>query len=102
MRVVHVEETFSPGDEFVLIPTGDWHLGAMDSVEEKIRADVKSWAKKPETRIILMGDLMECIDYRDKRFFLTDFPSVMPMRYSTLTEESRLSQSTTLWRSLIL
>lgn len=78
MRVVHVEETFSPGDEFVLIPTGDWHLGAMDSVEEKIRADVKSWAKKPETRIILMGDLMECIDYRDKRFF----PHGLPERYA--------------------
>ena len=78
MRVVHVEEEFSPGDEFILIPTGDWHLGAMDSVEEKIREDVKSWAKNPKTRIILMGDLMECIDYRDKRFF----PQGLPERYA--------------------
>lgn len=78
MRVVHVEETFSKGDEFVLIPTGDWHLGAMDSVEDKIRDDVKSWAKMPNSRIILMGDLMECIDYRDKRFF----PNGLPQRYA--------------------
>lgn len=78
MRVVHVEETFSNGDEFVLIPTGDWHLGAMDSVEDKIRDDVKSWAKMPNSRIILMGDLMECIDYRDKRFF----PNGLPQRYA--------------------
>lgn len=78
MRVVHVEEEYSPGDEFVLIPTGDWHLGAMDSVEDKIRSDVKGWAKDPKTRLILMGDLMECIDYRDKRFF----PHGLPERYA--------------------
>jgi hypothetical protein len=78
MRVVHVEEVYSPGEEIVLIPTGDWHLGAMDSVEDKIRSDVKAWAKDPKTRLILMGDLMECIDYRDKRFF----PQGLPERYA--------------------
>lgn len=77
MRVIHVEESFSSGDEFILIPTGDWHLGAMDCAEDKIRDDVKSWAKKDNTRIILMGDLMECIDYRDRRFF----PHGLPQRY---------------------
>ena len=78
MRVVHVEEQYSPGDEFILIPTGDWHLGAMDCAEQKVRDDVKAWAKNPKTRFILMGDLMECIDYRDKRFF----PQGLPERYA--------------------
>lgn len=78
MRVVHVDEEYSPGDEFVLIPTGDWHLGAADSAEQKIRDDVKVWARDPKTRLILMGDLMECIDYRDKRFF----PNGLPERYA--------------------
>lgn len=78
MRVVHVEEAFSPGEEFHLVPTGDWHLGAMDCAEDKIRDDVKGWAKDPKTRILLMGDLMECIDYRDKRFF----PHGIPERYA--------------------
>jgi UDP-2,3-diacylglucosamine pyrophosphatase LpxH len=77
MRVIQVEEEFSPGDQFTLIPTGDWHLGAMDCAEDKIRDDVKRWAKEKDTRLILMGDLMECIDYRDKRFF----PQGLPERY---------------------
>lgn len=78
MRVIHVEETYSTGDEIVLIPTGDWHLGAMDCAEDKIRADINRYANEKNTRFILMGDLMECIDYRDKRFF----PNGLPERYA--------------------
>lgn len=75
MNIVHVEETFSKsGDEIVLIPTGDWHLGASDCSEHKLRSDLAEWAEIPNARLLLMGDLMECIDYRDKRFFPQDLP----------------------------
>lgn len=79
MNIVHVEETVAKtGDEFVLIPTGDWHLGAADCAEEKLRSDIAEWAKIPNARLLLMGDLMECIDHRDKRFF----PQELPPRYA--------------------
>jgi hypothetical protein len=79
MNIVHVEESLAkPGDEIILIPTGDWHLGAMDCSEEKLREDMKEWAAIPNARLLLMGDLMECIDYRDKRFF----PQGLPQRYA--------------------
>jgi len=84
MRVIHVDEYFDSGDELVLIPSGDWHLGAMDTAEDKIRADVKKWADQENTRFILMGDLMECIDYRDKRFF----PNGLPSRYAAALLDS--------------
>lgn len=79
MNIVHVDETYSKsGDEIVLIPTGDWHLGASDCSEDKLRSDIAEWAKVPNARLLLMGDLMECIDYRDKRFF----PQELPPRYA--------------------
>jgi UDP-2,3-diacylglucosamine pyrophosphatase LpxH len=79
MNVVHVDEYLDENaGEIVLIPTGDWHLGATDAAEEKLREDVKAWAEIPNARLLLMGDLMELIDYRDKRFF----PQGLPQRYA--------------------
>jgi hypothetical protein len=79
MNVVHVDEYLDENQgEIILIPSGDWHLGASDCAEEKLREDMKYWAGVPNARLLLMGDLMELIDYRDKRFF----PHGLPERYA--------------------
>lgn len=79
MNVVHVDEYLEGNSgEIILVPTGDWHLGASDCAEEKLRHDIAEWAKVPNARLLLMGDLMELIDYRDKRFF----PNGLPQRYA--------------------
>jgi len=79
MNIVHVDEQIEGNSaELILVPSGDWHLGAMDCAEEKLRDDIKKWAGVPNARLLLMGDLMELIDYRDKRFF----PNGLPERYA--------------------
>lgn len=79
MNIVHVDELMdSNSSELILIPCGDWHLGAADCAEDRLRDDMKKWASVKNARLLLMGDLMELIDYRDKRFF----PSGLPQRYA--------------------
>lgn len=78
MRVVSVSENFVNGDEFVLIPTGDWHLGAADCDEAQIRSDLKKHEDNPHARLILMGDLGELIGPGDSRWHPQGY---MPQRY---------------------
>jgi len=78
MRVVHISEQFDTGDEFTLIPTGDWHLGAADCDEAQIRADLKKHQDNPNARLILMGDIGELIGPGDKRWHPQGY---MPQRY---------------------
>lgn len=78
MRVVHISEQFGTGDEFTLIPTGDWHLGAADCDEAQIRADLDKHRDNPNARLILMGDIGELIGPGDKRWHPQGY---MPQRY---------------------
>lgn len=78
MRVVHISEQFSTGEEFTLIPTGDWHLGAADCDEAQIREDLKRQQDNPNARLILMGDIGELIGPGDKRWHPQGY---MPQRY---------------------
>jgi hypothetical protein len=79
LPVVKVQETMKQGEHITLVPTGDWHLGAADTDEFKLRADIKAWAADSTVRLLLMGDLGDLIDGygRDRRAH----PHGLPERY---------------------
>ena len=47
--------------------TGDWHVGASNCAYKELR-DTINILKKTNDKIILNGDLIDCITYKDKRF----------------------------------
>lgn len=69
MRLLRVREDFGKNSPSVnLYPIGDTHLGAIDTDEATLRADIKKIADDPHARIVFMGDCGDCITHRDPRF----------------------------------
>lgn len=69
MRLIRVREDFSKVKPCInLYPIGDTHLGAVDTDEAALRADIKRIEEDPSARIVFMGDSGDCITHRDPRF----------------------------------
>jgi hypothetical protein len=47
---------------------GDWHIGSVACLEEKLDRDIRKIIKSPKPQIFYMGDGLNAICYRDKRF----------------------------------
>lgn len=56
-------------DEWVNIwTTGDWHIGSVGCDEDKLDKDIDLILGSEKPHVIDMGDLLDAICYRDKRF----------------------------------
>lgn len=47
---------------------GDWHIGSVACLESKIKRDIGKILKSEKPHVFYMGDGMDAICYRDKRF----------------------------------
>lgn len=56
------------GDEFDIILTGDWHWGSAQCCKDGLRRLFKSIADNPRARWVGMGDYLDLILRRDKRY----------------------------------
>lgn len=59
-------ETFGNDIEYVFL--GDLHIGNSNCAYDELRDSIKILSKKDNARIILIGDLIDCITHKDKRF----------------------------------
>jgi hypothetical protein len=61
---------------------GDLHIGSIFFKEREMRSLIKKIEKEPNSRIILMGDLLESIKSDDKRFHLDNvkYPVADPLK----------------------
>lgn len=57
-------------DEFRIVPLGDMHIGnrSADRYEKSLRRLVKEIAREENSYVVLMGDVIEAIGVKDKRF----------------------------------
>jgi len=59
MKFVHIKEKDIVKDELLLIGLGDVHLGSTDCNVEKFKRTVDWIKSKPNSRVIIMGDLID-------------------------------------------
>jgi len=66
---VHYEVIVTKPDDWVnLWFIGDWHIGSVACNEKKLDKDIKKILKSENPHVFYMGDGLEAICYRDKRF----------------------------------
>jgi len=59
MRFIHIREKDIKEDDIMLIGLGDVHYGSLDCNYEKVKETVNWIKRKPNARVILMGDLLD-------------------------------------------
>jgi len=68
VRLITVRESYEPGQVFRLVPLGDIHLGSANCDTKALWDTVLDIKADPNARVIIMGDVIEAIGAKDKRF----------------------------------
>lgn len=61
-------EIYETGDRFSVYFMGDVHAGNAFADEKQFARDCEEYAKNPFARFVLMGDLIDAIIFKDKRY----------------------------------
>lgn len=67
MNSVVIDIDINPSKPFTLIPLSDVHVGAAEH-DKKLFADTVKYIKEKEAHTILLGDMIEAIQMRDRRW----------------------------------
>ncbi len=81
-KIVTLEEKDEPLIPYIM---GDWHLGTPNFNSRSLKNKLEEIKKTDNSRLILIGDLAECIEIKDKRFSIS---SVDKSLYSRLGDLS--------------
>ncbi len=58
-KINRIDVSNVKGNELELIMFGDWHIGSRDCDLDKIKKDIEYIENKDNTRVVLMGDLLD-------------------------------------------
>jgi len=68
MRVLPVYLPYAPGSKYKIVLAGDCHFGSTQCDVGLIKKFVSKYAGVENTKIILLGDELDCVSRADKRF----------------------------------
>jgi len=72
-------------NQIEIIPTGDWHLGSVNCNRRKLKEYLEYIRITPNCYLIGMGDLVDCILPKDKRYDASgDFRNLDELKQETL------------------
>ena len=87
MRLVtHSIEHTSRSDSWFIKPLGDIHLGSINCDEALLDKDIR-WILKNEALWAGLGDYMECITSKDRRFRPEDIEQLIAARLTPAATE---------------
>ena len=67
MNSVTIDIDISPDEPVILVPISDVHVGHVD-FDKKLFADTVRWIKDNNAYTILLGDLIDGISQKDRRY----------------------------------